>query len=195
MSVSKKHVLVLSSGGIDSTACIRFFKKMKFDVEAIFFDYGQPSRKNELKAVRAISNYYKIPLRAISIRTDMKFSNGLIQGRNAALYFLGLMHFRGNNGIIAAGIHAGTPYYDCSSTFLENIQGFFDGYTNGTIKPAAPFLTFSKKDIWDYCKTEKVPLSLTYSCERGLKQPCGKCDTCKDILYICKSEAVKLTIH
>ena len=179
-----KYVLILASGGIDSTACIRFFKKMKFDVDAIFFDYGQLSRRNELKAVTAVSEYYKISLRVISIRADTKFSDGLIQGRNAVMYFSALMNFRGNNGIIASGIHTGTPYYDCSSAFLGDIQRVFDGYTNGTVKAAAPFLTFSKKDIWDYCKTEKVPLSLTYSCERGLKQPCGKCNTCKDILEI-----------
>ncbi len=39
------------SGGIDSTACINFYKKMEFNVEGIFFDYGLASNKinfNEL---------------------------------------------------------------------------------------------------------------------------------------------------
>lgn len=184
MSIHKRHALILSSGGVDSTACIRFFKKLRFDVEAVFFDYGQLSRKMELKAVTAVSKYYKIPLRAISLKTDMKFSSGLIQGRNATLYFFALMHFKWSNGIIASGIHAGTPYYDCSPTFLNDLQRVFDGYTNGTIKAAAPFLNFSKRDIWEYCQAESVPLSITYSCERGVRQPCGKCDTCKDIQHI-----------
>jgi 7-cyano-7-deazaguanine synthase len=53
MNGSRKHVLVLSSGGVDSTGCIQFFKKLKFEVEAIFFDYGQPAKKYELKAITA----------------------------------------------------------------------------------------------------------------------------------------------
>jgi len=181
MSLRKKHVLVLSSGGIDSTACIKFYKKMKFEVEAIFFDYGQVSMKKEYKAVSEVAKYYRIKLRMIIIKSDEKWVDGLIQGRNAVLYFSGLMNFRSRKGIIASGIHKGTPYYDCSGNFLSDLQKIFDGYSNGTVKAMAPFLNFSKKEIWNYCKTEKVPLQLTYSCELGRKQPCGKCNTCKDL--------------
>ncbi len=184
MNTSKKHVLVLSSGGIDSTACIRFYKKMKFDVDAMFFDYGQISKKKEWKAITDVAKYYKIRLRAILIKSDEKWSNGLIQGRNAVLYFNALMNFKSSKGIIASGIHSGTPYYDCSGNFLNDIQRVFDGYSNGTVKAMAPFLNFSKREIWNYCKNEKVPVHLTYSCELGRKQPCGKCNTCKDLEII-----------
>jgi 7-cyano-7-deazaguanine synthase len=52
-------------------------------------------------------------------------------------------------------------------------------------------LDFSKRDIWKYCKIEKVPIHLTYSCELGKKQPCGNCDTCKDLekIYASSSES------
>ncbi len=181
MTESKKNVLILASGGIDSTACIRFFKKLKFQAEAIFFDYGQLSRNREIKAIKAISEFYDIPLNIVQIKSDKKFSKGLIAGRNAAFHFLALMNFKYRHGIIASGVHFGTPYFDCSEFFLQEIQQAFDGYTNGTVKVSAPFLNFSKKEIWQYSKKEKVPLHLTYSCELGRKQPCGDCDTCKDI--------------
>jgi 7-cyano-7-deazaguanine synthase len=184
MNGSRKHVLVLSSGGVDSTGCIQFFKKLKFEVEAIFFDYGQPAKKYELKAITALSEYYNIPLHTIKVKSDKSFFDGLVLGRNAAFYFFALMHFTKKSGIIASGIHAGTSYYDCSKSFFKNIERVYDGYTNGTIKPAAPFLNFSKKDIWDFCIKEKVPLSFTYSCERGLGKACGKCSTCKDFIQI-----------
>ena len=61
------------------------------------------------------------------------------------------------------------------------MQSIFDIYKNGLIKIDAPFLTFYKSQIYDYCIKEKVPLNLTYSCELGLKQPCGKCLSCKDL--------------
>jgi 7-cyano-7-deazaguanine synthase len=182
--MGRNRVLVLSSGGIDSTGCIKFFKKMKFDVEAMFFDYGQISRRNEYKAVTDVANYFKVRLWVTKIKAETEFSNGLIQGRNAVFYFSGLMNFKWKSGLIASGIHKGTPYYDCSDSFLKDIQRIFDGYSNGTVKASAPFLMFSKKEIWNYCKNEKVPLKLTYSCELGLTQPCGVCDTCKDLLEI-----------
>ena len=181
MPESRKNVLILISGGIDSTACIRFFKKLKFHVEGIFFDYGQLSLSRETRAVKKIVQFYNIPLKIVHVKGNREFSNGLISGRNAAFYFLALMNFKNETGSIASGIHAGTSYYDCSQTFLDQVQGTFDGYSNGTIKVAAPFINFSKKDIWQFCKKEKVPLHLTYSCELGKKQPCGKCDTCIDL--------------
>ena len=188
MKKTEKFVLVLTSGGIDSTACVNFYKKMKFHVEGIFFDYGQASNKKEHAAVEAIGKYYKIPIKKITLTNNIKYQDGLIPGRNAFLYFGALMNFNNKNGIISSGIHSGTPYYDCSKKFLTEIQAIVDQYCQGVIKIEAPFLSFNKKEIWDYCLLEKVPLELTYSCELGKKQPCGKCSTCKDLqkLYASK---------
>ena len=71
---------------------------------------------------------------------------------------------------------------------LKQTQDIFDEYTERTIKLGAPFLNFNKKEIWDYCQIEKVPLNLSYSCELGKKQPCGICSTCKDLESIYVSE-------
>lgn len=179
--MAQRRVIILSSGGIDSTACIRFFQKMEFEVEALFFDYGQISKENELAALTSIAKFYGISFRNIVIRMEGQLKDGLIPGRNAVFYLTALMHLQKDCGIIASGIHTGTPYYDCSPSFLELIQGLFNGYSNGTVKASAPFLNFSKKEIWDYCQSEEVPVELTYSCELGKKQPCGLCDTCKDL--------------
>ncbi len=35
--------------------------------------------------------------------------------------------------------------------------------------------------VWSYCKRLGVPVELTYSCEMGKDQPCGKCLSCKDL--------------
>jgi 7-cyano-7-deazaguanine synthase len=178
---NKESVLVLASGGIDSSACISFFKKMNFDVEAVFFDYGQLSNKNEQQAIHKVAEYYSIVIRTVAIRINKSLTGGLVLGRNAAFYFSALMDFQTESGIIASGIHCGTPYYDCSNSFLDAIQHIFDGYANGTVKAVAPFLNFTKNEIWEYCKIEKVPVHLTYSCELGEDQPCGHCDSCKDL--------------
>lgn len=185
---NKNYVLVLSSGGLDSTACIRFYKKLKFEVEALFIDYGQSASSLELKSIKKISNHYKIKLNKVQVKNYNKFKDGVIPGRNAFLLFSALMNFKRPNGTIACGIHSGTNYFDCSKEFIEQIQELFEQYSQGTIKIGTPFLTFNKQEIFNYCISEKIPVELTYSCEVGNKKPCGKCATCKDLIAIYASK-------
>ena len=184
----KKNVLILTSGGIDSTACIHYYKKLKFTVEGVFIDYGQAAREKEFKAIKSIASYYDVEISRLKFRNTKNYKGGLIQGRNAFLYFCALMNFSHKAGIISSGIHRGTPYYDCSKKFLDEIQTIVTQYSQDTIRVEAPFLSFNKKEIWDYCLMEKVPLELTYSCELGRKQPCGKCATCHDLVKLYASK-------
>jgi 7-cyano-7-deazaguanine synthase len=90
------------------------------------------------------------------------------------------------SGLIATGIHSGTNYIDCTPNFISSLQRVINIYSGGEIILAAPFLNWNKLDIWNYCKIKNVPYKITYSCEMGLKQPCGKCLSCKDLtkLYV-----------
>jgi 7-cyano-7-deazaguanine synthase len=60
------------------------------------------------------------------------------------------------------------------------MQRVLDGYHGGTMYVEAPFLEFSKRDIFDYCLDNGVPVGLTFSCERGSDRPCRQCASCKD---------------
>ena len=84
-------------------------------------------------------------------------------------------------GVIAIGIHAGTAYYDCSRSFILKAGRLVEEYTDGAITVAAPFVDWTKREIWDYCSVKEVPVNLTYSCEVGGEQPCGSCLSCKDL--------------
>ena len=103
-----------------------------------------------------------------------------MQGRNAFLLFSALMKFKARSGIIAIGVHSGTPYFDCSMSFVQSMQSMFDNYTDGRIRVGAPFIEWTKRDIWNYCNDRQVPLQLTYSCEEGHNSPCGQCLSCRD---------------
>ena len=188
MKKSISYALILTSGGIDSTACINFYKKMGFDVDALFIDFGQPSRIKEYKAATLIANYYDINLNRVLVKSRQQIHDGFIPGRNAFLLFSALMNFTKDNGIIGIGIHNGTNYFDCSKDFVVQVQNIFDQYSQGTVKIGVPFLNFNKKEIWDYCNLEQVPIHLSYSCELGKKQPCGYCTTCKDLEAIYASK-------
>lgn len=80
----------------------------------------------------------------------------------------------------AIGIHAGTPYYDCSKNFIDDTQRIFNGYFNGSFQIEAPFLELTKGEILSLCNELKVPVELTYSCERSGYIPCGECLSCID---------------
>jgi 7-cyano-7-deazaguanine synthase len=91
------------------------------------------------------------------------------------------MEFNEHASFFATGLHAGTAYGDCTSSFVALMQQVFDIYTDGICRVAAPFVEWTKKDIWDFCVEEQVPINLTYSCEVGGKVPCGLCLSCKDL--------------
>ncbi|MFZ2147694.1 MAG: 7-cyano-7-deazaguanine synthase [Sedimentisphaerales bacterium] len=177
-------VWVLLSGGIDSTACVHFYKKNRSRLQAIFVDYRQQSALREWRAANDVARHYKISLSCFRWNGSKKGSGELL-GRNAFLIFGGLLEIGNRPGILAGGFHSGTTYYDCSVGFARKSQEILDGYANGKLQLGVPFLKWTKKEIWEYCKAEHIPMGLTYSCERGKKQPCGICHSCKDleILY------------
>lgn len=177
----KKHALVLLSGGLDSSACAAFYLTQKFSVQALFVNYGQISAARECSAAAAICAHYGIPLEKLTCSGFSRWKGGYIPGRNAFLLYSALMAFRHATGIIAMGIHAGTSYQDCSERFTHDMQSSFDLYADGRIRIAAPFLRWSKRQILDYSKKHNVPVQLTYSCELGVRQPCGRCLSCKDL--------------
>ena len=180
--------LVLLSGGIDSAALAHFYLEQNYDVSAVHVTYGQPPAEREMHAATNVAAHYNISLQAIRVEGGRVKDVGEIIGRNAMLVFLALSESSLNAPtLIALGIHSGTPYYDCSRAFLRDMQRILDGHCNGTARIAAPFAEWSKNDIWSYCQTHNVPTDMTYSCESGGTQPCGRCLTCQDLeaLHAC----------
>jgi 7-cyano-7-deazaguanine synthase len=177
----RRNVLVLLSGGVDSTACVAYYISQKYSVNGLFVDYGQSAARYENKAALAISQHYNIPLKKIIVSGARKWGAGCIPGRNSFLLLIALMNFKYKSGLVAIGIHSGTDYWDCSKEFIEIMQTCFERYTDGCISIDAPFLSWKKNEIWKYSIEKKVPLELTYSCELGKEQPCGECLSCRDL--------------
>lgn len=182
------RAIVLLSGGIDSAACAYFYKEQGFLVESLFINYGQPAAIKEERAAGEIASYLSIPIKQLSLSGACHKVKTEVGGRNAFLLFAALMEFSGSSGTIGIGVHAGTTYYDCTKDFLSQTQKLFDGYNAGCIQIGAPFVSWSKYDIWKYYRQTGMPEHLTYSCELGLQQPCGSCLSCQDLekLYACK---------
>lgn len=180
MLQSDKQVNLLLGGGIDSAALIAFYLSHGSTVRGIHFNYNQPSFQGERHAVLALAQHYDISLTTIDLGLDIANTQGEYHCRNATLLFAAASILPTKQGRFAIGIHAGTPYYDCSRTFILDIQRIFDGYFAGSIQVESPFIEFTKKDVFKYCKLAQVPTHLTFSCERSSDMPCGKCLSCLD---------------
>lgn len=181
MNSSDLEILILLSGGLDSTACTHLYVKQKKKVSAIFIDYGQLAAQKEKVASRKVCEYYGINLKEVTFNGLPSQKGNYIQGRNLFLVSAALLSANMKSGIIAIGLHAGSPYPDCTENFISSCRSLFDLYNDGTIYLSAPFLKLTKQNIIQYIIKHNVPLEITYSCELGLKQPCGQCSTCRDL--------------
>jgi 7-cyano-7-deazaguanine synthase len=180
MNLHSMRASVLLSGGIDSAACAHLLLAKEFEVDAIFFDFGQPAARHEYRSAVELSEHLGIPLRRVAVESDASFASGEILGRNAFLVFAALVVTGGRSNLIALGVHAGTEYYDCSEGFLKSIAKLTAEQTDGKVSVIAPFISWRKNDIVQYFRSADLPMSKTYSCEAGTDPPCGTCLSCKD---------------
>jgi len=174
-------VIVLCSGGVDSTACISYCLRNGYGVEPLFVAYGQPAVRCEGNAAGAICDYYGLSLQRVSVTGLPTMTAGFIQGRNGLLLATALALLNCTHSMAVMGLHRDSSYPDCDDSFLRAYQSIYDIYTNGTVQIHAPFLLWSKNEIWQFCHMVKVPLHLTYSCEAGTEPPCGECLSCRDL--------------
>lgn len=171
---------VLFSGGIDSTSCIHLLKRDGYDVRGVFVDFGQASARMEQHAVRLLSRRLAVPVRTIRASSEEEFGAGELTGRNAYLIFSALLMGGCREGLLAIGIHAGTPYFDCSPAFIDRIDPLISEYTDGRVSIVAPFLNWKKDDVYSFFASTEIPLRETYSCELGTESSCGECASCRD---------------
>jgi len=177
---NKTQVLVLLSGGIDSTVCIDYYLNNNYPTNSIYIDFGQDAACFEYESAKKIAEHYSINLDFVKIDCGTTYGKGEIIGRNAFLVFLVLMKYQPFNGLIAMGLHSGVPYYDTSEIFFKEIKTMVANYTNRDVGIDLPLLTWSKEMVYKYCKKNNVPVEITYSCESGTLPQCGKCLSCLD---------------
>ena len=176
----RKTRTVLLSGGVDSTTLLALCAQQNpAGIGALFVDYGQAASTHEREAAGAASAFYDVELR--EVRVDIgPVCDGEIQGRNALLVHLALASVGPHAGTIFLGIHAGTAYRDCSPAFVQTMQLSLDAHRNGALQLAAPFVEWSKAEVYAFARDLKVPFEITYSCEAGTEPPCRRCRSCKD---------------
>lgn len=172
--------LVLLSGGLDSAAALALLKDERCAATALTIDYGQAAREQELRAAKAVSSHYGVPLEVITVRHGRSLATGEVAGRNAFLISTAACLSETRGGLIVTGIHAGTRYYDCSTAFLDSMSRLIEEQSDGARRLLSPFAEWSKVEVFAFAKKANLPIALTYSCEAGTDPPCGLCASCRD---------------
>lgn len=180
-------VLVLCSGGMDSTACLSYYLLNGYSPSALWVDYGQAAKVPELNAVKAVTEYFSIPLRIVEIQRLQWFfmqQGNELRGRNVLLASIGICSFPESHGLVAMGIHENIGYQDCSIEFQNKIDALARLVSGGCLAMDFPFGELTKMDIGAFCKEHAVPVHLTYSCLRGTVPPCANCIACQERMEV-----------
>lgn len=200
MKNRKKRAVVLLSGGLDSAAVLYWAKSKGYKIYALIFSYGQKHGKEVGHAVK-IAEKAEVPFMILKIRLPWsgsslteksgkipdgkpkkgKVPSTYVPGRNTifisyAFSFCEAVKasfiFIGANAVDYSG------YPDCRPGYIAAFDLLLKEASLGKIKLKAPLLSLSKKEIVLLAARLKVPVGLTWSCYKGGRYPCGKCDSC-----------------
>jgi 7-cyano-7-deazaguanine synthase len=197
-----KKILVLHSGGMDSTACLYKAHESGYDVMSLGVDYGQSLAVEMLFASvqckrkgidRQIVNVrWAKPERHIPLDRDTKemrrdVSPAFLPARNVIFLSLAIGH---GAGIGADEIWTGinsidySGYPDCTPEFYEAFVSLQKIAAPNGPAIKAPLLTKTKPEIAALAKSLGIGPNDTWSCYRpelldGAIKPCGRCDACR----------------
>lgn len=185
------NIVLLLSGGLDSTTLLYDFMQQKCNVHAVLFDYGQTHGK-ELRFAK--EHCYKLKVFWTEVQlyrvknlfqhcaiTDQRSDSPIVPNRNAVMLNIAAA-LAMSNGVetvaYACNKDDAQTFPDCRWDFVEAI--------NVTLKAAqvpveiiAPYIAFTKSWIVQQARKLEVPMDLTWSCYKGGAKPCGKCLACR----------------
>lgn len=197
-----KRVLVLHSGGMDSTTCLYKAHQEGAEVYSLGFDYGQrlsvellfaQRQCDELSIPRQVVRIdWQKPERVIPINRDIQemrasVSSAFLPSRNAIFLTIGCAHAA---GIGAHEVHVGinsidfSGYPDCTPEFLTSFTAMMSIANPGGAQVVAPLLNMDKRQIAALAHELGIGEHDTWSCYRpnmheGAISPCGECDACR----------------
>ena len=208
MKLKNKLVVVLLSGGLDSSTVTGIAKTSNAKIFGLSFDYGQRHKK-ELNSALKIAKHFEIQeFKVIKIDLSLwggssltdnqqniptngmeinKIPNTYVPGRNTIFISVALSYAEAVDAdFIGLGVNAldYSGYPDCRPDYIKKFQELAylankRGRENNPIKLWTPLIDLNKEKIFQLAFDNNVPLDKTWSCYSGQAKPCGKCDSCR----------------
>lgn len=203
-----KKAVILLSGGLDSATCLYWARNKGYKSYCLIFNYGQRHKKEIKQAIKIAKHakcpyqLIKISLpwkgsslldKKMNIPSAMSYElpamsipSTYVPARNTIFLSFAISYAE---SIGAEAIVIGTNaidfsgYPDCRPQYYNlfrkvAILGTKRGIEKNPIKILTPLINKTKAQIIKLGKKLKVPYELTWSCYRGGRKPCGKCDSC-----------------
>ena len=208
MFLKNKSIVVLLSGGLDSSTVAGIAKKSNSKIFGLSFDYGQRHKK-ELNSAITIAKHFNIDeLKIVKLDLSLwggssltdtqkeiptngiqnnKIPNTYVPGRNTIFISVALSYAEAINAdFIGLGVNAldYSGYPDCRPDYIKKFQELANlankrGREKKPIKLWTPLIDLNKEKIIQLAFENNVPLDKTWSCYSGDTKPCGKCDSCR----------------
>jgi len=193
-------ILLIFSGGMDSTTALHKLRFDGDDVSCLSFDYGQKHSK-ELEFASYWTDKLGISHRIISL--DGIFSGSALLGdrvmpttdysvesmkstvvpnRNMVMISIAIsIAISEGFDAIAYGAHAGDSavYPDCREEFVAAMRTAALLSDWKKIEILTPLISLTKEGVYRLAMLLGVDISRTWSCYMGGDEPCGQCGSCR----------------
>ena len=203
--MNKEKVVVVFSGGQDSTTCLFWAKKRYKEVIAVSFDYGQ-KHSLELECAKDICKKYDVEhhimdlnllnqlapnsLTRVDIKVDKKkeenkLPKSFVDGRNM-LFLTFVAVFAKQRGIntIITGVSQSdfSGYPDCRDVFIKSLNVTLNLAMDYQFEVLTPLMWIDKAETWklaDDLGVLDIVKNETLTCYNGIKgNGCGECPAC-----------------
>lgn len=187
-------IVVMSSGGVDSSLTMMLLKREGHDVYPAHVDFGHLAEEREWPACQTvcarlgvntpvrfkISGTEVIPSslvhRDLDIEKDAFFPN-----RNLLFATLGASYAFGiSSRVVALGILANPIFPDQTPEFFKNAERCISSALGVEMKILTPLIQLDKRETLKLARARGLPIELTYYCHSGGDEPCGICISCKE---------------
>ena len=207
--MNKQKVVLIVSGGIDSSTLI--YKKVQegYEVYALSFLYGQ-KHKREIESACKVCDTLNVAHKIIDISslreillgsalTDSKveipevpetaehyetLKTTIVPNRNSIFLSMAIGYAVsiGASHVFFGAHHSDRGVYpDCRREFVEAFQHAQRlAIDNSLLVVAAPFVNMNKSDVVKLGIELGVPYKETWSCYRGGEIHCGVCSSCRE---------------
>ena len=208
MDLKNKSIVILASGGLDSSTVAAVAKKSGAKIFGLSFDYGQRHKKELIAAKKIAKKFFFEELKIIKLDlslwggsslTDAKkdiptqglnkksIPNTYVPGRNTIFISVALSYAEAINAeIIGLGVNAldYSGYPDCRPDYIEKFQELArlsnkKGRENNPIKIWTPLIDLNKEEIVELAISNNLRINDTWSCYSGGSIPCKVCDSCR----------------
>lgn len=188
------RVVVLSSGGVDSSVVMMLLKSKGHLLFPLFVDYGQLAAEAEWESCKRICNFLKLEPERLDISgfgesipsglTDSSLDveeEAFVPTRNLLFLTLGAAHgYVKSAHVVAIGLLSNPIFPDQTEEFVQEAQKAISKALGLNVSILAPLISLNKYDTLMLARKYGLPLEFTYSCHSGNQEPCGRCISCRE---------------